>query len=155
MQLLQKLLSRNRPQIGRNVRGLSTAELVGIIVIVGILGALGGTYIAGLVGQAQTNAIAQNVASLNTVAASSIAGGGTFGATAGLINATVGAPSPTTDAALITSLNNGVVVGNVTYKMSPPISSAAITADTYQATVSGTPPNATIVFAASSTSTTP
>jgi len=77
MQLIRKLLFRNRSQSGRNhrIRGLSTAELVGIIVIVGILGALGGTYISGLIGQSKVNAGNQNAQSLNTVMASAFAGG--------------------------------------------------------------------------------
>jgi type II secretory pathway pseudopilin PulG len=151
MQLIRKLLSLKRPAIGRNgkIRGLSTAELVGIIVIVGILGALGGTYIAGLVGQAQTNAIAQNVSSLNTVAASAIAGGAT--ATAGGVPANGGIDITTLTGpanSVITSLNAGISVGNVTYRMSPPISGNAINTGTYQCAVSGSGANTTITFSA-------
>jgi len=155
MQLIHKLLSLKRPAAGRNhrIRGLSTAELVGIIVIVGILGALGGTYIAGLVGQAQTNAIAQNANSLNTVAASAIAAGAGFGGAAGDIDTTSASTA-------IADLNAGVVVNNVTYQMSPPISAAAIATlasatPSYTMTVNGTPPNATIVFAAGAKATVP
>ena len=62
MQLIHKLLYRNRTRTGGNrlIRGLSTAELVGIIVVIGILGALGATYISGLVTTANSNTGDQN-----------------------------------------------------------------------------------------------
>jgi hypothetical protein len=120
MQLIQKLLKRTRPHSARNrfSRGLSTAELVGIIVIVGILGALGGTYVNGLVTQASTNAGNQNANTLNTTAASCFAGGATVGTAAGQLDTTSAATA-------IAALNLGVTVtnsgGNVLYKMTPPI----------------------------------
>ena len=153
MKLIRKLLSRNRPLAGRKdrIRGLSTAELVGIIVIVGILGALGGTYISGLVGAANTNAVSQNANSLNTVAASAVAAGGTVGA---------GLQIDTTSAATaIKSLNQGVTINGVTYQLSPPISAAAIatlggSTPSYTMTATAGPP-ATVVFAAGAGATVP
>ena len=124
MKLIQKLLQRIRPQTGRNhkIRGLSTAELVGIIVIVGILGALGGTYVNGLVTQASTNAGNQNANTLNTTIASAFAGGAGTGVGAGLVDTT-------TNLTAIADLNAGVTVtspgGNVLYKMTPPIATPA------------------------------
>jgi len=80
MQLIRKLLRLNSSRFARSAnRGLSTAELVGIIVIVGILGAIGGTYVNGLVTQANTNAGRQNASTLNTLAASVLAAGATVG----------------------------------------------------------------------------
>jgi hypothetical protein len=124
MQLIKKLLKRNRPHSARNrlLRGLSTAELVGIIVIVGILGALGGTYVNGLVTQASTNAGNQNANTLNTTIASCFAGGAGTGVGAGLVDTT-------SNLTAIADLNAGVTVtsanGSVLYKMTPPIATPA------------------------------
>jgi len=135
MQLIRKLF-RIRSQGGRNhkIRGLSTAELVGIIIIVGILGAVGGTYIGSLVNSATTNTIAQNVNSLNTVCASMLSGGVPV-TTDGAGNVTnvngtaIAAPSD-----LLNLINSGVTLNGVTYQMNPQISKAAIAAGTYLAT---------------------
>lgn len=139
MQLLRKLF-RNRLLSGRNhkIRGLSTAELIGIIIIVGILGALGGTYIGSLVGTANKNAIAQNVNSLNTVCASLLSGGVPVTDNNQVITAINGiAVNSTADVLNLLNGNSGntVVLNGVTYKMTPPISSNAITAGTYVPTV--------------------
>lgn len=120
MQILRRLL----PGAGRNrlMRGLSTAELVGIIVIVGILGALGGTYISGLVGSAKANSGSQNAQSLNTVLSSAWAAGavvddGTHAP--GMIDCTSSAT------AVAQLCGNGVTVNGVVYKMSPPVGTQA------------------------------
>ncbi len=137
MKLIRNLISRNRTRLSRlqKIRGLSTAELVGIIVIVGILGALGGTYITGLVSSANTNTLAQNAASLNSVYASAVAGGA--GTTAGVVAANnIDTTSNTT---AIADLNNGVIVNGVTYQMSPKI----VTPASYDMTAS---PSGTYVF---------
>ena len=78
MQLIRKLIHRTSAKSLRDTRGLSTAELVGIIVIVGILGALGGTYVNGLINQANTNAGQQNATTLTSVAGSILAAGGSL-----------------------------------------------------------------------------
>jgi hypothetical protein len=131
MQLIQKLLKRTRPQSARNrlLRGLSTAELVGIIVIVGILGALGGTYVNGLVNQANTNGGNQNANTLNTVAASIFAAGATVGSGAGQLDTTSAATA-------IAAVNTGVTVGGVLYKMTPQIAAGSIAS--YTMTGAGT-----------------
>jgi hypothetical protein len=120
MQILRRLL----PDARRNrlMRGLSTAELVGIIVIVGILGALGGTYISGLVGSAKANSGSQNAQSLNTVLSSAWAAGavvddGTHAA--GMIDCSTSAT------AVAQLCGNGVTVNGVVYKMSPPVGTQA------------------------------
>jgi len=127
MQLIRKLLFRTRPGAGQNrkIRGLSTAELVGIIVIVGILGALGGTYVIGMVDAAKTSTGNQNAQSLNTVMSSAFAAGaiiddGTHAA--GMIDMT----APGT-AAVNELCGAGVTVGTpaVTYKMNPPVGTPA------------------------------
>lgn len=157
MKIINKLLHRTSASADRTrkIRGLSTAELVGIIVIVGILGALGGTYVNGLVNQANLNAINQNVTTLNTVAASVLAAGGTLANSAytagdganGILDA-----KTANDA--IQSLNAGVTVksnGNpVLYQMTPPISGAAMTANSYAmptAVYTAAGVNATVTFA--------
>jgi hypothetical protein len=144
MQLIRKLI-RNRSQGGRNhkIRGLSTAELIGIIIIVGILGALGGTYIGSLVGTAKSNSIAQNINSLNTVCASMLSGGVDVASSDHTNVTTVGSDTLTAPTggtlvqALINELNAGYTdaTSGVTYKMTPPISAAAITAGTYVPTL--------------------
>ena len=118
MQLIRKLLSRNPARTGRNrlLRGLSTAELVGIIVVVGILGALGATYISGMVTAASTNTGKQNAVTLSTLANSYVTGGGTIAA------GTPGELDLTSVTTAITSLNTGVTDANgISYKMSPAI----------------------------------
>jgi Tfp pilus assembly protein FimT len=126
MQLVSKILFPHRVKSvrARLIRGLSTAELVGIIVIVGILGALGGTYISGLIKQSKNNTGLQNAQSLTTTLSSALAGGATIapGGAAGTIDTT----SSTT---AITALNNGVTVTNpngttITYQMNPQINIA-------------------------------
>jgi hypothetical protein len=112
------------------IRGLSTAELVGIIVIVGILGALGGTYVNGLVTAANTNAGNQNANTLNTTAASAFAGGATVGTDAGQVDTSSAANA-------INALNTGVTVNGVLYKMTPQIAATSIAS--YTMTGAGTP----------------
>ena len=133
MQLVRRLLSRNRSQSGRNhkIRGLSTAELVGIIIIVGILGAIGGTYIGSLVNSANNNAIAQNINSLNTVCASMLSGGVPVTTDAAGTVTNVNGTAVANTGAFIALLNTGVTLNGVTYQMNPQISQAAITAGTY------------------------
>jgi hypothetical protein len=146
MKLINKLLSRTHASHDRNhkVRGLSTAELVGIIVIVGILGALGGTYVNGLVNQANENAGLQNANTLNTVAASVLAGGGQLmpNATFSTGDAQAGKLDAATAADCVQALNNGIQVTengvSTLYQMTPPISAAAITADSYTMNKNGT-----------------
>jgi len=127
-----------RSQFGRNqrIRGLSTAELVGIIIIVGILGAVGGTYIGSLVNSATTNTIAQNVNSLNTVCASMLSGGVPI-TTDGQGNVTaVNGTATATPTDFLNLINAGVTLNGVTYQMTPQISKAAIAAGTYLPTAS-------------------
>jgi len=117
MKLIRKLLSRLPARTGRNrlIRGLSTAELVGIIVVVGVLGALGATYISGMVTAAQTNTGNQNAVTLSTLANSYVTGGGVLGSNANQLDLS-SAPNA------IASLNAGVTdLQGISYKMSPPI----------------------------------
>jgi hypothetical protein len=124
MQLVRRLIQTAPPSSLRRrlSRGLSTAELVGIIVIVGVLGALGGTYINGLVGSAKTNSGNQNAQTLNTVLSSAWAAGavvddGTH--SPGMIDCSTSAN------AVAQLCGNGVVVNGVTYKMNPPVGTQA------------------------------
>jgi hypothetical protein len=123
MNLIRKLLNRNQARTGRNrlIRGLSTAELVGIIVVIGILGALGATYISGMVTAASTNTGNQNAVTLSTLANSFVTGGGTIGVGANELDLT-------TATTAITCLNTGIKdASGITYKMSPPIANNAMT----------------------------
>jgi len=140
MQLIHKLLFRNRTRVSRLNQGLSTAELVGIIVIVGILGALGGTYVSGLVATANTNSGNQNAVTLNTVANSYIAaGGGTLGTVA------LDTTAPGTNA--ITQLNNGVTSPDgILFQMTPPISAASATNYTISTTTASGGTNIIVSF---------
>ncbi|HEX3729320.1 MAG TPA: hypothetical protein VHV47_05920 [Opitutaceae bacterium] len=140
MNLIRRLI-RNRSYRGRDhkIRGLSTAELVGIIIIVGILGAIGGTYIGSLVNSADTNAIAQNCNSLNTVCASMLSGGIVCPVTGGNVTAVGTNPNfttPTDPTELLQLINAGVAdpKSGVTYQMNPQISAKGITAKSYVAT---------------------
>jgi hypothetical protein len=150
MKLIRNLISRNRTRLSRlqKIRGLSTAELVGIIVIVGILGALGGTYITGLVSAANQNTIAGNCSSLNSVYAAAVAGGATT--TAGLVSQSN--IDTTSNLTAIADLNAGVTVttpsGNVVYQMSPKI----VTPASYDMNLSG---SGTYVFQPHAGATTP
>jgi len=131
MNLIRRLI-RNRSYRGRDhkIRGLSTAELVGIIIIVGILGAVGGTYIGSLVNSAESNSIAQNCNSLNTVCASMLSGGVPITVTGG--DFTVNGTDVGTADGLINAINAGsITLNGVTYQMTPQISAKAITAGTY------------------------
>lgn len=158
MQLIRRLL-RYRSQGGRDhkIRGLSTAELVGIIIIVGILGAVGGTYIGSLVNSAETNSIAQNVNSLNTVCASMLSGGVPI-TTDGSGNVTaVNGTAVATATDLINLINGGVTFNGVTYQMNPQISAKAIAAGTYVPTAAPATagPASAITWAQASGVTTP
>jgi hypothetical protein len=123
MKLVRKLMSLIPARAGRNRlnRGLSTAELVGIIVVVGVLGALGATYISGMVTAAQTNTGNQNAVTLSTLANSYVTGGGQPGSSAGQLDL-----SSTANA--IASLNLGVTdAQGISYKMSPAIDPTTFT----------------------------
>jgi hypothetical protein len=117
MQLIRKLLNRYPSRTGRNhlIRGLSTAELVGIIVVIGVLGALGATYISGMVTAASTNTGKQNAVTLSTLANSFVTGGGQTGSGANQLDLS-------TPSAAIACLNAGITdATGITYKMSPAV----------------------------------
>jgi hypothetical protein len=119
MQLIRKLLYRNPARTGRNrlIRGLSTAELVGIIVVVGILGALGATYISGLVTSANKNTGTQNAITLSTLANSYVTSGGSVATW----NIAATTPPGGDATAAIAALNAGVTSNAITYQMTPAI----------------------------------
>jgi len=114
MPLFRPFWFADRPVGKRRVRGLSTAELVGIIVIVGILGALSTTYISNLTNQSRANAGNQNAQSLNAILTSALSAGATVDT------------SSTQNA--IAALNNGVTVGSgaeaITFRVNPPVLNA-------------------------------
>ena len=128
MLLICKLLFRKNLLSGwnRQIRGLSTAELVGIVIIVGTLSALAGTYVSGLVGQAKTNEGNQNAQNLNIVIMSAFAGGaivddGTH--SPGMLDISTGAAAVTQlCGAGVTVTSNG---NTINYKVSPPGLTAA------------------------------
>lgn len=93
------------------LRGLSTAELVGIIVIVGVLGSLSTAYITNLISTSKTNAGTQNAQSLNATLSSALSAGAVVDT------------SSTGNA--ISALNAGITVGSgadaVVFRVNPPI----------------------------------
>jgi Tfp pilus assembly protein FimT len=100
------------PPVGQSrLSGLSTAELVGIIVIIGVLGSLSTAYITNLISTSKANTGTQNAQSLNNTLTSAISAGAVV-------------DTSTTDAA-ISDLNTGVTVGTganaLTFRMNPPI----------------------------------
>lgn len=148
MQLVRKLLSLTRSHAGRNqkIRGLSTAELVGIIVIIGILGAVGGTYIGSLVTTANTNAINSNVSSLNSVTAAMLAAGVPFTTANNVITGVSAGPNYAAQggswdaAGFVTALNAGVNDPNnagVVYQLTPNVKTPASYAETVATDANG------------------
>ena len=116
MQLIHKLLNRNPARTGRNrlIRGLSTAELVGIIVVIGILGALGATYISGLVTTANSNTGDQNAVTLSTLVNSYVTGGGDITVFGSL------SQTPSDATAAVAQLNKGITdKAGISYQMTP------------------------------------
>jgi len=113
MQASCPLHAADRPKaIGSaRLRGLSTSELVGIIVIVGILGALSTAFMTNLISTSKLNAGNQNAQSLNAALTSALSAGAVV-------------DTSSTDNA-ITALNAGVTVGTgadaVTFRVNPPI----------------------------------
>jgi hypothetical protein len=111
--------ARHRQRRTDAIRGLSTAELVGIIVIVGVLGALSGTYVKGLVTQASTAGGDQNATTLNGTVSTAFSAGASVGTGAGQVDTSSAANA-------IAALNVGVTVNGVLYKMTPPIDAGSI-----------------------------
>ncbi len=113
MQVSRQLRFADRvPAIGnRRLRGLSTAELVGIIVIVGVLGSLSTAYITNLISTSKTNAGNQNAQSLNATLTSALSAGAVV--------------DTSSTGIAINALNAGVTVGAgadaVTFRMNPPV----------------------------------
>jgi predicted ABC-type sugar transport system permease subunit len=102
------------------IRGLSTAELVGIIVVIGILGALGGTLVTNMVTTGNNNAGKQRAQDLTAALNAAVQGG---------VDVGVGsshAIDTTTAQTAISALNPpGIVSGTWTYVLQPPIQNPA------------------------------
>jgi hypothetical protein len=122
-------MGRNFPARPRSLSGLSTAEVVGIIVIAGVLGVLSGTYVRGLVSQATTAGGTQNALTLNGTVSTAFSAGAGVGSGPGQIDTSSAANA-------IAALNSGVTVNGVLYKMVPPIGAGSI--DSYTMSGAGT-----------------
>ena len=106
--------------------GFSLVELLGVIVLIGIISLGAYIYVGNASQQAITNTKARNAQMLNQLVSIAAATGATIGP-GGNIDTT----SVTT---AITSLNTGFTVNGIPIKMNPPVGTPA------SYTMSGTPP---------------
>lgn len=106
--------------------GFSLVELLGVIVLIGIISLGAYIYVGNASQQAITNTKARNAQMLNQLVSIAAATGATIGP-GGSIDTT----SATT---AITSLNTGFTVNGIPIKMNPPVGTPA------SYTMSGTPP---------------
>jgi prepilin-type N-terminal cleavage/methylation domain-containing protein len=114
-------------------RGFSLVELLGVIILIGVISLGAYIYVGNANQQAIANTKIRNAQMLNQLVSISAATGATIatGATNNI--------DTTSKLTAIASLNNGFTVNSIPFKMSPPI----LTPASY--TMSGTPPN--ILFA--------
>jgi prepilin-type N-terminal cleavage/methylation domain-containing protein len=108
--------------------GFSLVELLGVIVLIGIISLGAYIYVGNASQQAITNTKARNAQMLNQLVSISAATGATIGT--GAAN-NIDTTSVTT---AITSLNTGFTVNGIPIKMNPPVGTPA------SYTMSGTPP---------------
>jgi prepilin-type N-terminal cleavage/methylation domain-containing protein len=112
----------------RSTTGFSLVELLGVIVLIGIISLGAYIYVGNASQQAITNTKARNAQMLNQLVSIAAATGATIGT--GAAN-NIDTTSVTT---AITSLNTGFTVNGIPIKMNPPVG----TPTSY--TMSGTPP---------------
>jgi prepilin-type N-terminal cleavage/methylation domain-containing protein len=108
--------------------GFSLVELMGVIVLIGIISLGAYIYVGNASQQAITNTKARNAQMLNQLVSISAATGATIGV--GAAN-NIDTTSATT---AIASLNTGFTVNGIPIKMNPPVGTPA------SYTMSGTPP---------------
>jgi prepilin-type N-terminal cleavage/methylation domain-containing protein len=108
--------------------GFSLVELLGVIVLIGIISLGAYIYVGNASQQAITNTKARNAQMLNQLVSISAATGATIGV--GAAN-NIDTTSATT---AIASLNTGFTVNGIPIKMNPPVGTPA------SYTMSGTPP---------------
>jgi prepilin-type N-terminal cleavage/methylation domain-containing protein len=105
--------------------GFSLVELLGVIVLIGIISLGAYIYVGNASQQAITNTKARNAQMLNQLVAIAAATGATIGS---------GASNNIDITTAITSLNTGFTVNGIPIKMNPPVGTPA------SYTMSGTPP---------------
>ena len=117
----------------RSIKGFSLPELITVVVVIAILGAIALGVVTNLTTQAKANAGIANAATLSRMVAQLSAAGSTFAT-----GAAVGNVDTTSAVSMIGSLNTGVSVAGMTFKMQPTIQTPA----SYTAAVLG----ATTIF---------
>jgi prepilin-type N-terminal cleavage/methylation domain-containing protein len=103
----------------RRVRGFTLPELIGTIIIIGVIAAVAGVQVLNANAQARENAKYGNAQALNRVCVSAIAGGAAVGS--GATNNI----DTTTNLTAIAKLNTGFTVGGITYQVAPVVQTAA------------------------------
>ena len=121
-----------RREAGKKNRGFTLPELIGAIIIIGVISAVAGVQVLNANAQARENAKYGNAQALNRLVVSAAGGGATIAA--GATNNI----DTTTNLTAIAAMNTGFTVSGITYAMSPVIKTPA------SYTMSGTAPQ--IVF---------
>jgi prepilin-type N-terminal cleavage/methylation domain-containing protein len=122
-----------------STRGFSLVELLGVIILIGVISLGAYIYVGNASNQAITNTKARNAQMLNQLVSISAATGATIatGATNNI--------DTTSNLTAIASLNAGFTVNGIPIKMNPPI----VTPASYP--MSGTPPNISFTYNAATT----
>ena len=101
----------------KNKNGFSLPELITVVVIIAVLGAIALGVVNNINKQAKTNAGKANAATLSRMITQILAAGGTVGP-AGMNTYTIDTENSTT---AIQKLNDGFTFGGMNFKMQPPI----------------------------------
>lgn len=120
----------------RNNRGFTLPELIGAIIVIGIISAVATVQVLNANTQARENAKYGNAQALNRLVVAASAGGATIAAGGGNNIDT------TTNLTAIAKLNTGFTVSGITYQMTPVIQTPA----SYP--MSGTAPQITFTYTA-------
>ena len=123
-------------RLRRNNRGFTLPELIGAIIVIGIISAVATVQVLNANTQARENAKYGNAQALNRLVVSAASGGATIAA--GATNNI----DTTTNLTAIGKMNTGFTVGGITYQMSPTIQTPA------SYTMSGTAPQITFTYTA-------
>jgi len=103
----------------KRLQGFTLPELIGAIVVIGIIAAVATVQVLNANVQARENAKYGNAQSLNRVCVSAISGGATVGS--GATNNI----DTTTNLTAIAKMNTGFTVGGITYQVAPSVQTAA------------------------------
>ena len=106
-------------QSRKRLQGFTLPELIGAIIVIGIISAVATVQVLNANTQARENAKYGNAMALNRVAVSAISGGASVGA--GATNNI----DTTTNLTAVAKLNAGFTVGGITYQVSPVVQTPA------------------------------